>query len=270
MKTALALSPRKTGFSPLFFSGEIEHGIRTAKELGYDAVELSLRRPDAAETGIILDELRRTDLQVSTIATGQSCMEDGLLFCNEDDGIRDKAVQRLKDLIDFAALVEAKVIIGGIRGRSPRPVEGDLRAKVRDAVQECCEYGARAGVGIILEPVNHYEVSFLHTIAETVEFIGEVGHPALSVLYDTYHVNMEERSIVEPLLIAGRLLGHVHLAENNRLVPGYGCFNFPEVFRALERLDYQGYLCVEALPKPDSLTAARQAMAYLRVHLEKR
>ena len=263
MKTAIALSALKTGFSPLFFSGEIEYGIKTAKELGFDGVELSLKKPSAIDLDSILRELKRTGLSVPTIGTGQSYVEDGLFFCSENNEIRKQVVERIKEIIDFAAKIESNVTIGGIRGKISKTIEPNLLQKIKESVFECCVYAAKFGVGIIIEPVNHYEVSCIFTIKEAVEFVKDVNHPALSVLYDSYHVNMEESSIIEPLLTAGQLLSHVHFADNNRLVPGYGCFNFTEVVKVLKQLNYSGYICIEALPKPDSLTAAKQAILHL-------
>lgn len=263
MKTAIAISPLKSGFSPLFFSGETEYGIKTAKELGFDGVELSLKKPSAIDLDSILRELKRTGLAVPTIATGQSYVEDGLYFCAENAAIRDQVVDRIKEIIDFAAQVGSNVTIGGIRGKSSQPIGPQLLDLIKESVYKCCVYAAKFGVGIIIEPVNHYEVSCLFTLKEAVEFIKDLNHPSLSVLYDSYHVNMEESSIIEPLLTAEQFLSHVHFADNNRLVPGYGCFNFTEVVRVLKQINYSGYICIEALPKPDSLTAAKQAIRYL-------
>lgn len=265
IKKALALSPLKSKFGPLFFSGNIEHGIKAAKDLGYDGVEISVNDPDKVDKVLIKNYLDKTGLKVVTVATGQAYVQDGLFFCSSDDEVRRLTVERVKKQLEFAAYIESSCLtVGGIRGKTDRnPIDEALVAKISEAVFECCEFADKLGIKILIEAVNHYEVSFLHTIGQSLDFIKKLNHRALGLLYDTYHSNMEEASIAEPLLTAGDLLLHVHFADNNRLAPGYGCFNFTEVIRVLNKINYNGYICIEALPLPDSFTAASQASVYL-------
>jgi sugar phosphate isomerase/epimerase len=62
---------------------------------------------------------------------------------------------------------------------------------------------------------------------------------------------------------AGKLW-HVHLGDNNRLPPGHGLIDFPEIVMALLQAGYQGYLSAELSPKPDADTAAQQTLVYMR------
>ncbi len=263
IKKALSLSPNKTKFSPLFFSGDIINGIKMTKKLGFEGVEISINDPATINSDEIIECLKKNKLKVSTIATGQSYIEDGLYLCSTDDDIRKKTIKRLKKQIEFAAKVNAKLIIGGIRGKSDQPIDELLMNKLKESVYQCCVYAEKLGVGIIIEPVNHYEVSCIHTIEQAVNFVKDINHKALSILYDTYHANIEERSMIEPLLSTSGFLKHIHFADNNRLVPGFGCLNFNEILRVLNKIGYKEFVCIEALPQPDSYTAAKQAICYL-------
>jgi sugar phosphate isomerase/epimerase len=40
-------------------------------------------------------------------------------------------------------------------------------------------------------------------------------------------------------------LGHVHIADNNRMQPGAGCLDFKTPFAALKEINYDGYVSIE-------------------------
>ncbi|NRA37508.1 MAG: sugar phosphate isomerase/epimerase, partial [Planctomycetes bacterium] len=54
-------------------------------------------------------------------------------------------------------------------------------------------------------------------------------------------------------------LGHVHISENDRSTPGKGQVNWQETFDELARIDYDGWLTIEAfgLALPSLAAATR-------------
>ena len=64
-------------------------------------------------------------------------------------------------------------------------------------------------------------------------------------------------------------MSYVHFADSNRLAPGQGHINFKSIFESLKRINYEGWISVEILPRPDPDTAARQALEYLRPLVDK-
>lgn len=260
MKFALALSPKKTQFGPLFFSGDLMTGIKKAAEYGYDGVEISVRNPEELDKKAIKELTETLGLEVVTIATGQSYIEDGLSLGADDSDVIEKAIERLCSIVDFAAYVGAKgVTLGGIRGKDT--VDENIIAK---SVKRIADYAKKYGVKIFIEPINHFEVSSIHTTKDGVRFVDNVDMENVSLLLDTYHINIEDSSIGESVIDAGNRIGLVHFADNNRLVPGSGCFNFSEMIHTLTAIGYKGYISVEAVPRPDSDTAAKKAISYLK------
>ena len=161
------------------------------------------------------------------------------------------------------------VTIGSFRGRLAAVGE-DGRERLRVVLREAAAYAQERGIRLALEPLNHYEMDFLNRAEEVLSFIQEMGHPALGVLLDTYHFNMEESSWTEPFrraMVAGKLW-HVHLGDNNRLPPGRGLINFHAIIAILREAGYRGYLSAELWARPDPDTAARQTLAYMRALLE--
>ena len=267
----VAISPRKSVFGPLMFAGELQEGLRAASQAGFSAVELSLRCPDDVESGMLTDLLERNGLSLAAIATGQSCLHDQYCLCSPDAALREKTVERLKRHMNLAASVGAKVIIGGIRGKFVGPVDelAHQRAGAVAAIKACADYASDNGVTLLLEPINRYETNFVNTVQEGMDLIDEIGAPALKLLPDTYHMNIEEDHPDLALRRAQDYIGYVHVADSNRMVPGKGHINFVKIFETLADIGYTGFVTVEALPLPNDQEALHMASGFLQSVMQK-
>ena len=65
-------------------------------------------------------------------------------------------------------------------------------------------------------------------------------------MYDTFHANIEEKSVAGAVSTLGDRLIHVHISENDRGTPGTGMVHWDETFAALRRANYDGWLTIEA------------------------
>lgn len=262
----MAITAGPANFGPLLFAGEWQRGVATAAELGYDAVEVGVRDPASPVLQDLARAVREYGLVVSGVATGQSFYNDGLSLTSPEASIRTRLLDRLKGAIDFAAPWGATLFIGGVRGR----LEGDpsthagQRRWASELVRACAEYAAPRGVPIAIEPINRYETNLINTVAEALEFIDQVGADNLVVLADTFHMNIEERSLAGALRQAGSKLGYVHFADSNRHAAGQGHIDFRALADVLRQMGYSGYVSAEILPLPDSRTAAELAIRCFR------
>jgi len=258
MKLSLALTPAPTIFAPLLYAGDLPRGLRRAAELGYDGVELNLRDPSAEDLDWIIAAARGHGLEIISLGTGQAYLADGLSVAAGDPAVRGRLVERLKKHVDFAARVGAQVVLGGVRGR----FQGDAaerRAQYEgglDVARQVVDYATPRGVTITLEPINRYESNFINTVEDAQAFIRDAERPALGILLDTFHMNIEEASMTGAIRQAGRWLTHVHFVDSNRRAPGMGHIDFAALIATLREVGYRGYLSGEFLPLPDDETAA--------------
>ena len=194
----------------------------------------------------------------------------GLTLLNADADQVAMARARLRDLIEFAARVGAPLVtMGSFRGWRSRVGRGGREGLV-GALRDAAAFGQMRGVRPALEPLNRYESDVVNNADQGLAFVAEVAHPALGLLLDTYHVNVEERSWTAPfrrLMSAGKLW-HVHLGDNNRLPPGQGLIDLPATVATLREVGYTEYLSAELLALPDLDTAAKQTVASMRAILE--
>ncbi|MBI2202134.1 MAG: sugar phosphate isomerase/epimerase, partial [Armatimonadetes bacterium] len=157
----------------------------------------------------------------------------------------------------------APVIVGLIRGRITRD-RAATDARFIEALSRLLPGAERSDVRLLIEPINRYETDYLNTIGETLEIIDRVGSARIRVLADTFHMNIEERSIEDALRACGRRLGHVHVADSNREAPGFGHLDFAGILSVLDEVGYSGFLSAEIVPIPDPGSAARQTVQHLK------
>ncbi len=232
-----------TPFSP-FRPEEWQQALDVVAESGFDGVELAITNPTLLEVSEVAEALESTGLRLLSITTGQAAGLEGLSLSTEDQDIRRRAVARICAHMAFAERFGAVVIVGSLRG-----ADGNMD-NLHESLAECA--GSHPTVRLALEPLNRYESRLLNSIESTVKLIESIGASNLGVLFDTFHANIEEVSIPEAIACAGDRLVHVHLADSNRWVPGFGHFDFTVIWEALAKLSYPHSLVLEPLPQPNA------------------
>ena len=137
-------------------------------------------------------------------------------------------------------------VIGCVSGAPPTERERDAAARL---LSVAAKKAKGLGLSVGAEPCNRYETHLLNRAADAVELIGRAGEPNLFAHLDTYHMNIEERDVAGAIVRAAPWLGYVHLSESHRGVPGEGTVGWDEVFRALARIEYGGFLVVESFAR---------------------
>lgn len=243
-----------TPFSP-FAPGNWRQALRRVKAAGYDGVELAITNPARINPDMTKKVLESEGLRLLSITTGQAAGLEGLSLASPDERIRRRTIERIEAHMDLARRFGAVVIVGSLRG-----ADGGIKL-LTEALRECAKHAPE--VRLALEPLNRYESRLVNTVAEALDVIEEVGADNLGILFDTFHTNIEEVLVGEAIRAAEDRLLHVHLADSNRFVPGYGHLDFAQVWDALDAICYQQALVVEALPEP-STEALLNAPARLR------
>ncbi len=274
MKCAIVVSVFKTKFGPIVFKENLEENIKAASSLGYDAVELAVKNPESVDVKSLQDILKAYNMPALTFGTGQIFFDQGLSFSDRDAEIRKKAVSSVKNVIDLASNFGASVIIGLIRGKVNADDNGmeqelaDAENSISTCLKECMDYSGKSGTKFLLEPINRYETNIFNTLDSTGDFLNRnkntLDLARIGILADTFHMNIEEPSIEKSFEKHINMIKHVHFADSNRWAPGYGHTDFEKIYGVLKANDYNGYISFEVLPLPDPLSAAKNAIAYVK------
>ena len=119
-------------------------------------------------------------------------------------------------------------------------------------------------VRLVLEPVNRFEVGHNHTAVEVLEVIDRVGSPSLTIMLDTFHINIEETSLDGPVRLTASRLGHVHVFENHRGLFGTGHVDLGLILQATLETSYQGYWVFGDFSSNSLAARAAAVMDFLR------
>jgi len=117
---------------------------------------------------------------------------------------------------------------------------------------------AEADLKLMVEFINHYDIPgfVLNTTAQTLNLLAEVDRPNVYVQYDVYHAQREEGNLVATLREHLAKIGHIQVADcPGRHQPGTGEIKYPFVFSELDRLGYEGFVSLEYVPAPDTLSS---------------
>jgi sugar phosphate isomerase/epimerase len=240
-----------------------------ASSAGYDAIELRGRGGFAFRDR--LPELRaaaRAGVPMPTV-----CVEMPHFIGAFDPALRHDAVEQLRSQLSVLAEIGGRGAMTpaswGMFSRrlppfEPPRSEAEDREVLLAALGELGEHARAEGVELYLEPLNRYEDHMVNRLDQAVSLVREVGIPAVRVVADTFHMNIEEDDPAAALRKATPYLGHVQVSDSNRLQPGAGHLDWPAVLGALGALGYDGYLAVECRLRGDEAEAVRSIPAFLR------
>ena len=266
MKFSIVVSTQPASFSALAYKGHVVENIKKVKDLGYDGVELAIRDPNLININELHDILSENKLPVPAIGTGQAYGEEGLSFTSKDTAIREKAIDRIVSQVKLAESFDAVVIIGLIRGNRAEIIdENQAESWMIDALRICADENDT--VKIAIEPLNRYETNLINTVSEGLRLIDKLNRKNVGLLLDTFHMNIEEPSILESIRLSKDHLFHFHVADSNRWYPGAGHIDFTKILNTLNKHSYQGFVSAEILPLPDSDSAAVETIKNLRKFL---
>lgn len=187
-------------------------------------------------------------------------------LCAADTHVVQAAQQFFAALLPKLCTLGVHVLAGPMYSYAPMNfAEAAGKAKARAAairnLQPVTVLARQMGVTLMMEVVNRYEGYLLNTCQEAVSFINEVGSDHVKILLDTFHANIEEDSIADAIRTAGPLLGHLHVSEQNRRVPGQGSLPWAEIAKALSDISYSGAAVIESFVRTGG-EVGRKAMLW--------
>jgi len=184
--------------------------------------------------------------------------------------VSDNAVERAAALDHWFAVIELAGDVGAemLVGPTYSPV-GHLpgRRRTADEWARAVEFHRQLGpaldeaeIELAIEPLNRFETYFLNTAADAVRLVEEINHPRVGILLDTFHANIEEKSLESAFRACGPHLKHVHTCENDRGIPGSGHVDWSTVLRSIRETGYDNWLTIESFNANQPEIAAATAI----------
>ena len=218
------------------------------KKMGFDLFEFGIESTSDLDYARGAKVAKDNGLAVSVCAA----MGPDRDLIHEDGAIRQNGMDYVRHCIDAASTLGAKNVVGPLYSAVGRTWQQTADERKRDTdllVDQLKKLSAHAGdKGVVLcvEPLNRFETSFLNLSQQAIEVVDRVDSPACGILLDTFHMNIEEKSVGDAIRAAGKRLKHLHGCENDRGAPGSGHVPWKEVAAAVKDAGYDGPVVIES------------------------
>ncbi len=218
--------------------------VESTREVGFDILEIPLLDPwsvDPAMTRRLLDD---NGLQ-ATCSLGLGRDTD---VSSEDASVVAKGRDLLAAAVEAAHGFGATHLCGvlySMMGKYGAPISPASRQNCVESMAWLHEQCTQAGIDLSLEVVNRYETNVANTAREMVALIDETGAD-IGVHLDSYHMNIEENGLAEPVHSTGERFRYLHIGESHRGYLGTGNVDFDQLFTAVREVGYTGPVTFES------------------------
>lgn len=238
---------------------------------GFDGIEVPMFSADCSPWHAVkrhLDELGMGSTAVCILPEETS-------LAVGDAHAQHAAIEHVKACIDSAHELGADTLagpmyhpVGSLIGRGPTQ---DERNRYAENLITLSDHAHGSGVNISIEPLNRFETFFLNCQEDAAAIMKAVDRKNVGILYDTFHSNIEEKSIAGAIRTGGKHINHIHISANDRATPGEDHVRWEENFDTFREIGYDGWLTIEAfgewLPEIAGATCIWRKMAPSAEHL---
>ncbi len=192
-----------------------------------------------------------------------------------DPSHKEKYLEELKKSIEAAQKVGAKSVTihsnalgeGGLVVNSYDELSDTVKlCSMYDTLLACTRLAEREEINLNLEALNittDLVGNFLKYTQTGAEICHLIASPRLKLLYDIYHMQINEGCICDTISNYADQFGHIHAADApGRHEPGTGEINYKKVLRHLEESGYQGLAGYELFPLTDTQHAVQAIMEH--------
>jgi D-psicose/D-tagatose/L-ribulose 3-epimerase len=254
----------------IFPDADIAEILKHIKEVHADGVDIS-GEPDIINAKRIKNKLDEYGLKVFCI--NGNFTDEKRAICHNNPAYRKKAINYCKKCIDMALELECdKVLVVPSQVLNPKyfiSYDSDLNYAIESLVK-IGEYAKEGNIFVLLECINYYEVSLVHSLDEGIRLAKKTGIDNIRLVADVFHMQLGEKDgITSALRQAGsEWIKHIHISDNTRMVPGRGCMNWKKIFMALKEINYGNAVSFEPLggvmPFNDLINELEFSLRYLK------
>jgi len=171
------------------------------------------------------------------------------LLGGNDAADRDRFLADIRASVDVARRLDAKwmtVVPGFLDRKLPLEIQ---TARVIDTMRRAAEIMEPHGLVMVMEPLNtltDHPGVFLQTIPQGFAIARGVNSPAVKVLADLYHAQIQAGNLIPTLETCWDEIGYIQFGDNpGRKEPGTGEINHRNIVRWLRARNFPGVIGME-------------------------
>lgn len=229
--------------------GDIYDGIKRLAKLGYQGVEVAGQPEYFSQAQQIGRACREEGVVPSSICS----ILDQFDIAHPDKNQRQLGIDHAKRTVEFAAGMGCPtVILTPTRYGKYEPltsIEEELKTGA-ESMEQVADYAAERGVRLCIEAWDRFDTYLITNLAAAKSLAEKINRTNVGVMLDTFHMNIEEDSLIDAITASGSRLGHFHVGEANRKPPRPGRMPWSEIGKALKEIGYDGCVVMEPFVVP--------------------
>lgn len=248
--------------------GSFEEKLEIAAKAGLQSVELVGEHESWTDADIarVKKLTRSMKLGIDTISSTPNWKKKSISML--DPAQRAGLLDEVRRQLVFAQKLEIPMALLMSGDTIPGRAHAEQWASMVEGAKRCADIAEKAKVTLIVEPLNtkvNHKGYFLDNCVDGLRLIKEVNHPRLRLLFDIYHEQVQVGDVIRSLQAAAEYVSVFHVADNpGRNDPGTGEMNYANIYRAIRKSGYQGYITMEYLPLGDPVQSLVKAVDGMR------
>jgi L-ribulose-5-phosphate 3-epimerase len=248
--------------------------LKTAKQAGYDFVEISIDETDermarlgcrSKDPDEIISAMRRQKIPILTM-----CLSGNRRFPigSENVETRTKGITLIKDAVDFSLDIGIRIVQLAGYDEYYNPPSKRTRALFTQALEEVVDYAASRGVCLAFETM---ETDMMDSIKKIIRYVNNANSPYLQIYPDIGNLTSTGINVQRDFMTG---IGHImaiHLKDSMpgkiREIPyGEGIVDFTAFFKFIRKINFKGLLVAEMWASEDrqaSINYVRTAREFL-------
>ena len=170
-------------------------------------------------------------------------------FAGRDASLREKVLKDVHASVEIAKRMDTKFVHNVLGVADPKLPWDFQMANAIELLKRIADIYLPHGIVMVMESMNHkinHPGMFLHTIPQAYALAKAVGSPSVKVLFDFYHVQIQEGNLLPTLDYAWDEIGYIQMGDTpGRNEPTSGEINFRNVLQHVHNKGYRGFVGLE-------------------------
>ncbi|MEO1992248.1 MAG: sugar phosphate isomerase/epimerase family protein [Pirellulales bacterium] len=182
--------------------------------------------------------------------------------------IRQQTVHYLSELAALCSDLGGRVLVFGSphqRSRMPGVTQAQALGWLVETFTQLIPALESTNTILALEPLAPTETDVLNTADATCDILRQIDSPHIRLLLDVKAMSSEAKSIPEIITASRQQLEHFHANDENLQGPGFGDIEFMPILRALNDIQYKGWVSVEVFDySPGIERLVSESISYMK------
>ncbi len=224
--------------------------IEKTKKLGFDVLEVACGAFHLENDDYFKELKRVADANGMLLSGGYGPRPEHNL-ASPDDSAVENAFKFYDDIFRKMEIAGIDRIGGALYSYWPVNFSAgfDKQADTEKSIKnmrKLADIASDHGITLCMESLNRFEGYMINEAYECVDYVKAVDKPNVKTMLDTFHMNIEEDSLIDAIRLTKGTLGAFHVGEPNRRCPNKNSrLDWYEIGRTLNEIGYDGYVVME-------------------------